>query len=219
MDHKTLQDTLDGAGLTAEQARFAGSAINHGAHQLATHGHVPLQALILTNPEDGSDPGIMLAACPVVEDQQTKALFMETVRFLAHKENSRTVAILMEAWTAPDMKRERFQELLEEHGSISNMPGAGEAVCVLVNSEEGNHQVQMRIVRDDEGNVTDLSDIAATVDKDGEMSGFMLHSRYSPEEIGDPGFPRRLIEIESYLEGRMTDIEPNEEGKPGGHLN
>jgi len=209
-----LENIMRGAGLDEDQIRFTGGAISHCAHQLAHQGCVPLQAMILTNPQDEGDPGLIMLACPVLEDQETKKMFMETVRYMAHQERSETVAILMEAWTAPEMSNEKYAEMIAQYGSISKMPGAGEAACVMVNSKDGNHQANMTIIRDEDGNITDLSDIKIITPKDGDMRGMMMHSRYLPEEIADPSFDQRIAFMDAYLAGRMTDLEPTGEGGP-----
>lgn len=212
--NKDLESIMRDAELNEEQMRFTGAAISHCAHQLAQQGRVPLQAMILTNPQDGSEPGLIMLACPLLEDQETKKMFMETVRYMAHQERSETVGILMEAWTAPEMSNDEFAKMIEQHGSISKMPGAGEAACVMVNSDAGDHQASMMIGRDEDGNIIDLSDIKIVTAKEGDMRGMMMHSRYAPEEIADPSFHQRIAFMEAYLSGRMTDLEPVGEGGP-----
>ena len=209
MTEVKTEDILREAGLNDEQINLAGMAISHGAYQLVNQGRVPLQALILKESEDRPEPEIAMLACPVLEDEETKNMFMETVRYVAHMEQSPTVAIVMEAWTTADLPEEDIPALLEQYGSISKIPGAGEAICVMVNSDEGKYQVSTAIKRDDGGALAGFGKITAALDKDGHMVGRMIHSRYSEEDKADSSFAERVKYMEAYLHGRLTEVKPN----------
>ena len=218
MDDNATEIALRNAGLDDEQVRFTATAISHAAYQMAANGRVPLQAMILSPRGEGNDPALMMLACPLVEDDDTKNMFMETVRYMAHRENSETVGILMEAWTAPDGTHEEIAAMLEKYGSVGAMPGAGEEISVMVNAVTGCHQASIVIERSEDGSLKGFSDVKVVTDSQGEIRGRMMHSRYTPDEVADPAFAQRTAFMDAYLQGRMVDIAPDEgeekEAKP-----
>jgi len=208
---KNVPEAMIKAGLSEEQAKFAYSTLMHGSFQIASHGSVPLQAMILKKGAESERDAMMMLACPEVGDDTTKDMFMETVRFMAHQENASSVALLMEAWTMPANKtQEEINELITKYGSISAMPDKREAICVMGNTEEGKFQIEAPIERDSDGNLTELAKLKIHTEKDGEMSGRMIYTRYTDEDIADPKFSERLDYMSAYLDGRLATINPEE---------
>lgn len=194
-------------GCNEEQASFAQAIANFSLHTIASKGHLNMHALIKGGQdEDTGRAALIVLEAPSIDDQ-SKDMFLETVRYVSHVSDADTAAITSETWMAPaDMTPEETREMIEKHGSIGAFPEKREGVIVAITDQDFNKlMITYDLLRDKKGNIAEIKPASVDFSKpDGNMAGRIFQTFYSNEDRANPQFPRRLKIMEQMVQAFTT---------------
>lgn len=213
-----IEKTMAEKGMSEQQVKLAYTAIMQASYQISEGGFVPLQAMIVTEDETEDEDNLNVILCPEVKNDQTKDMFMETIRFISHTQKAKCVALVMEVWIQPkDKTPEEMEELKAQYQSISQMPGRREAICIIVSENNNKFQIDAVIERDSNDQITNISELNIVSEEEGKMSGRMARLEYTNEDILAKGFNRRLQILQKMQENNVVEYIDRENNSENHH--